>query len=240
MIVDLDKFGSNHKKSVLVAGLIGAEFNPDGRTTKGATASLVTDIKDAGNRILVPIHISRDGHIIDGHRRVTAARFLGIESVDAIVWEDIIYKDARFGELFLVLNKSVRKLTPREQLHVALKGGPASPAIARQRDQVLDVLTEGSLVYEKFIEKTMPIQVIDNAVRATNFMIVGEAAQRFEQRKLEVKVVEYQIDLQQQQDLKLYLTEANNEAIRRPKRPRFGAKRLREAVDQHEKLALGA
>lgn len=240
MIQDFSKFGAcNAAKPVSVAGLIGAEFNPDGRTTKGAVSVLASKVVEAGNRILVPIHVSRDGHIIDGHRRVTVARMLGIEEIPAIVWQDITYRDQRFGEMFLVFNEPVRKLTPRELLHTALKGGPANPEIARQRDQVQDLLTEGSLVFEKFIEKTAPFQVIQNAIGAANFLVKGDAAERHEQRRLTVKLVEFQIDLHQQQDLKLFLTEAVRESVSRPKRPRFSAKRLRDSLDNWEKLNLG-
>lgn len=70
-----------------------APFNPVGRTEKRNVRVLLKAIQKAG-RVIEPVKLSRDGVLGDGHRRVTCARMLGLETVPAIRY------DLSAGELF--------------------------------------------------------------------------------------------------------------------------------------------
>lgn len=52
---------------------------------------LYMSIKEEG--ILEPLHVSADGILLSGHRRLTVARWLGLETVPCIVADDVVFND---------------------------------------------------------------------------------------------------------------------------------------------------
>jgi len=65
--------------------------------------ALAQDIKQNG--ILEPLVVSRDGYVISGNRRFTAARMLGLERVPVRI-EDVTIDDSeRFNSLLIAFNK---------------------------------------------------------------------------------------------------------------------------------------
>lgn len=61
-----------------------APFNPSSRTEKKALAALMAAIEKVG-RIIVPLIVTEDGHLADGHRRLACAVALGLTHVPVIV-----------------------------------------------------------------------------------------------------------------------------------------------------------
>jgi hypothetical protein len=100
-------------KDVIIEG-----FNPALRTTNGAMRGLVEQVRRYG-RVLVPIILTKDNRLIDGHRRVAAAKELGIECVPCI------FIDGDPRQLFSALNNSSsnRALKPTEWMDFYLQGG---------------------------------------------------------------------------------------------------------------------
>lgn len=66
-----------------------APFNPPSRTEKRALTKLRADAEKRG-RIVVPILITKDDFVADGHRRLTVARELGFERVPVIREDDTL------------------------------------------------------------------------------------------------------------------------------------------------------
>lgn len=67
-----------------VTEIIAAPFNPPNRTEKDALKILEQSIRDLG-MIVVPLIISRDMRLIDGHRRLACAKKLGMVEVPCII-----------------------------------------------------------------------------------------------------------------------------------------------------------
>jgi len=102
-------------------------YNPPERTEQKRIENLVASIKTHG--ILVPVLITEDGQIVDGHRRVAAARQLEMTTVPAIVLPAGKLPD----DVYLTINETTRKLGPSEFLHIELSGGKVP---ARQRQHI--------------------------------------------------------------------------------------------------------
>jgi hypothetical protein len=96
-----------------VEGLRGSDFNPSSRHEPKALRTLKASIARRG--IVMPLLITEDGRVVDGHRRLACARELGIADVPVVVCEDD-------GELYGELNDSTRRMTSREWLAAYMRG----------------------------------------------------------------------------------------------------------------------
>lgn len=67
-----------------VSEIIAAPFNPPDRVAKEALTVLEAQIKELGG-IIIPLIVSKDMRLIDGHRRLTCAKRLGMKEVPAII-----------------------------------------------------------------------------------------------------------------------------------------------------------
>lgn len=108
-----------------VAELIRADYNPPRR----AVASYCTDIIETAKTlgILTPITVTPDGVIIDGHRRVASAKYLGIKELYAVIDP----RDAE--EIYAAINSGRKPLTGNDKLSVYLKSPMAVDPKARVR-----------------------------------------------------------------------------------------------------------
>lgn len=84
----------------------------------------VAELKESIARfgIQVPLIVTHDGHIIEGHRRWRCAQMLKLPMVPILRQPQGIVA----AELYETLNSTARKLTPGEELHVHLRGGVVS------------------------------------------------------------------------------------------------------------------
>lgn len=96
--------------------LKGAPWNPAGRTTRAAVRDLMIRIEEEGFEPFRPILVSKDGFIGDGHRRWTAAQFLGMPRVPVIFTEKSI-QDLWAG------NKGARPIRANEWMAVWVTAG---------------------------------------------------------------------------------------------------------------------
>ena len=105
---------------VAVSRIKPLAFNPQNRTVRKSLAPLMKSIRQHG--ILVPVVLTADFQLVDGHRRVECARLLGMEKVPAIINAG----DPR--QLFAEVNGTQKRLTNRDYLEVYLSGGGIPPA----------------------------------------------------------------------------------------------------------------
>ncbi len=66
-------------QTVKVSQLVKADYNPGHRSTVKYCQDILDTAKDLG--ILEPLRVTPEFVLIDGHRRLAAARHLGIEEV---------------------------------------------------------------------------------------------------------------------------------------------------------------
>jgi len=111
-------------KQVKISSLKNANYNPPTRTDEANLKSLCESMARVGF-VVLPILI-KNNIIIEGHRRVAAAKLLGWTVIDAI----ILSGDFDEHELFAEINQTTRKMNGREILHVWLN----SPTSVSQRD----------------------------------------------------------------------------------------------------------
>jgi hypothetical protein len=110
-------------KQVPLKSLKLANFNPKSRTRD--VRPLIRSIERVG--LLVPILITKDNDVVDGHRRAQAAARMGWEAIPAIV------VDGDQAELFSEVNTQKKPLTGNESLHVYLVNAKALSGKARLR-----------------------------------------------------------------------------------------------------------
>lgn len=93
-------------------------FNPKARTTKGNIKSLKNSITRVGQ--LIPIVVTKDFVIVDGHRRYTAMKELGFDKIDVIFRGD----DANEApDLFVEINNNQRASRGKDAIEIALTTG---------------------------------------------------------------------------------------------------------------------
>lgn len=110
-------------KIVKLSDLSKSTFNPSTRTLK--VAGLVRSIQEVG--LLMPILITKQNRIIDGHRRVAAYDKMELKEIPAIVVE------GEPAALFAHANSQAKKLSGNESLEVFLKEPNAVIPLIRAR-----------------------------------------------------------------------------------------------------------
>jgi hypothetical protein len=98
-------------KKTPIKNLKLAKFNPASR--QADIKSLIASIEKVG--LLVPITVTKQLEVADGHRRIAAYKKLGWTDIPAIVAEGTL------AELFSEINGSVKRLTGEQTLEVYLK-----------------------------------------------------------------------------------------------------------------------
>lgn len=109
---------------VPTASIRHTPYNPPGRTKDGkAMQKLIETIRRHG--MIYPLLITSDRDLIDGNRRLTACRAIGMEFVECII--SPLDKDVLFGDV----NTNVVPLGGKGWMHVGRGGGhlPSKEAI---------------------------------------------------------------------------------------------------------------
>ncbi len=115
---DLSHFSINEIHPAAENGFLYDDFSPNADEDD---RKLYFSIKENGIR--EPLHISSDGVILSGHRRYSAARWLGLKTLPCIVADDVVYMDLSHDErisLLAVYNKQ-RDKSHAEKLREALQ-----------------------------------------------------------------------------------------------------------------------
>src|SRR4051794_34163023 len=110
-------------REVAVDRLRSSPFNPPHRTKR--IADLIRSMGMV--EMIFPIMVSKDYVVIDGHRRVAAAKRLGWKTVPAV----ISVRDA--AEIYAHVNGAVRKMAGNDALNVYLKNPEAVVPWLRSR-----------------------------------------------------------------------------------------------------------
>lgn len=169
-------------KNIAVSKIEGSKFNPPQRTSASALVALKEDIQRRG--ILSPVHVipGDDGGpyvLIDGHRRVSVARDIGLTHVEACVHEDVSLDDA--VHLWSSLNRTSRSINGKEWLGMWWLAGPKSekslPPIIRSQIKECMVIFGGRDGVKILIEKNQSPAIV-HAIHMTHKLITSKPSLR--------------------------------------------------------------
>jgi hypothetical protein len=108
------------RKTVPISDLKTAPYNPPGRTAAKALKGLIDSMDLIGQ--LHPLTVSPSMQIIDGHRRLAAAKSLGWEDIECNIVDD------EPTAIYASVNVSSRQMSGNDALSVWLSCPTAAPA----------------------------------------------------------------------------------------------------------------
>jgi hypothetical protein len=117
-------------------------YQPEARVSDKFTRGLKLSIEKNG--LLSPILATKDGTVIDGHRRLKCCKELGINTVPVVFCSN---ENGRDSSLFRIANESTRKITESDYLGIYLKGGEVPARIVKRIAWVSDKLGRSFLKY---------------------------------------------------------------------------------------------
>lgn len=130
-------------KWLAVGEIKAAMYNPEVRTDFGKLKELQASIQERG--IIVPLLVTKNKDLIDGHRRLACAVSLGHEYVPTLE------VNGDQGELFTELNGTMRKMNNSEMLYAFLHGASVPD---EQRRHIETIIRMVGISYLKKLEKS--------------------------------------------------------------------------------------
>lgn len=127
----------------LISELKPAKFNPLKRTLPAKLGGLMGSIASHG--MPVPIVITANNEIGDGHRRLACAKALGWELVPVVVWDGLTAQ-----QIWSILNAHQMSMSPAQWLEAVVCGLPVDqPEIPKSLSstikELLDILDEDTV-----------------------------------------------------------------------------------------------
>lgn len=123
-----------------------APFNPPIRTSPRALIKLRSEIEEAGE-IIIPLVVTYDNFVADGHRRLTIARELGYEVIP------IIRKDYNLAELWSVLNGGIMPVNRKSWIQAVREGMPIECVPDGDRRVISDLIrVMGKKAFNKIVD----------------------------------------------------------------------------------------
>ena len=136
------------------ATIIATSYNPSARTKDGVEVrKLCKSIKEYG--IIQPLVITADRDLVDGNRRLAAAKLNGDVYVECIILPITVDKDKVFGEV----NTTSMKINGRGWLDACRKGYKTPPPEIHTQYQELFNLV-GSYGVDLLIEKKLGLNLL--------------------------------------------------------------------------------
>ncbi len=115
--------------------IIATSYNPKERTAEGAKLTALTEtVKRYG--VIQPVIITDSRDLVDGNRRLAAAKKAGMSHIDCIILPASVDKDAVFGDL----NTTSEKIGNRGWLYICRHGIRNPPKDVRASYQELHKL----------------------------------------------------------------------------------------------------
>lgn len=148
-------------KILRVEDVKGAPFNPSKRLDRRRLGKLIRSLADVG--LLYPILVDEHYAVIDGHRRLAAARELGWETIEARI------VTGNRNQLYASVNETSAKLSGNETLAVWLSEPDAvSPRVAK----TLTAMTEslGRVLVKKICEAGLSSRVWNTTCRIGRYL----------------------------------------------------------------------
>lgn len=135
--------------------IVATPYNPSHRTAAGKKLSaLANSIKKYG--AIQPILITADRDLVDGNRRLAAAKLAGLTHIDCIILAPEVDKDEAFGDL----NTTSEKINNRGWLYACRHGMRKPPESIRAQYQELFKLV-GTYGVDLMIEKKLGLSLLE-------------------------------------------------------------------------------
>lgn len=140
-----------------------APFNPPSRTEKRALLKLKKSIESAGE-VIVPLVVTKDNFVADGHRRLTIARDLGFEFVP------VIRKDETVSELWSILNMGMLVPNSSTWMQAAYAGLSLENIPDKERRMIEDLRRiVGEKVFESLAQARRSPWILNMAKIVANY-----------------------------------------------------------------------
>lgn len=124
-----------------------APFNPPARTESARVRKLKKEIEKAGE-IIVPLVVTLDNYVADGHRRLTAARELNYEAVP------VIRKELTLADLWSILNGANMPVGTKGWMQAVREGMPIECVPDKEQKPIADLLrVVGRKMFEKLTDE---------------------------------------------------------------------------------------
>jgi len=138
-----------------IESIVATPYNPPSRTKDGkAMEKLTASISKIG--IIQPIAITSDRDLVDGNRRLAAAKIAGFKHIECIIVPDGVDKD----ECFCVVNTTAEKINGKGWLQACRYGYKKAPKeIQSKYDELFKSV--GTYGIDMLIEKRIGIGVLD-------------------------------------------------------------------------------
>lgn len=135
-------------------------YNPAARTKEGVKLKKLTEsVRKSG--VIYPILITEDRDLIDGHRRLAAAKRAGLEKIECIV--SGLDRDATFA----LINTTSEKIAGRGWLEIGRGGGKLPPKEAADYKELHTLV--GNYGVDLLIQKNLGLNILRLAKQACSF-----------------------------------------------------------------------
>lgn len=150
---------------VPIESLKAAPFNPPARVEGKRLKNLKRSIEKAGE-IIVPIIVTGENYIADGHRRVTIAKELGLETIKAIRKEHWTLAD-----LWSMLNSGVLSPTRVTWMQAVSEGMPIECVEDMEAKRQIEALIRiaGKRLFDELATKGRSPWIGQNAIHTANY-----------------------------------------------------------------------
>lgn len=123
-------------QSISTSSIKVAKYNPANRINH--INQLVKSISEFG--IILPLVIDAEKNLIDGHRRLAAAKKLKLETVPAVQMDSKVSKD----KIYEIINSTSKKISNHDLIFIHVNGGSVPKRALTQITQLEEVVgTEG-------------------------------------------------------------------------------------------------
>lgn len=145
------KFSERKILIVPISTITHTPYNPASRTKEGAALKRLIDaIKEHG--LIYPVLITKDRELVDGNRRLSACKALGIGEIEAIVL------DMDRDKAFTAINTTPEKLGGKGWLEVGRGGGYLFKKERQQYDELLGLI--GTFGIDILIRKKVGLHIL--------------------------------------------------------------------------------
>lgn len=145
-------------RMMAVSDLKGAPYNPRRRDKDPKFKQLVASVEKFG--ILSPLEVTRDGRVINGHRRLEAAKRCGLVQVPVTVL------DGDPAVLFSEMNGTMRPMSPAESAEAYLLSG--GRVIPKSKDIQRDIAAIEAAFGRTGLEKLVASEASPRHIRAVH------------------------------------------------------------------------
>ncbi len=132
-----------------------AKYNPGNRIKPEGLVKLIASIKQ--HNIILPLVVDNRGNLIDGHRRLEAAKILKMPSVPTLQIKSTVKRD----EAFEVINTNQRKLSNNDMIFIYVNGGKIPPKALRATKEIEVIV--GRKALKNLATKYTTYKVLDYA-----------------------------------------------------------------------------